>query len=132
MFGSLVIVLPTKHEGGSLAFRHEQRAWNFDSAAMIGQDSKVVYTAFLGDVEHEVLPVVSGYRVTLTYNLYTRKRTGLPPPINMREYPGLSQMRIGLLTLLKDASFLPEGGFLGWGLSHYYVPPSAVGYQRET
>ncbi|KAF5327566.1 hypothetical protein D9619_004822 [Psilocybe cf. subviscida] len=120
MFGSLVIVLPTKHEGGTLIFRHEQRAWNFDSAAMIGQDSKVVYAAFLGDVEHEVLPVISGYRVTLTYNLYSRKRSGLPTAVNMRDYPGLPEMRDGLLALLKDTSFLPEGGFLGWGLSHRY------------
>ena len=30
MFGSLVVVLPTKHEGGSFSFRHHGRGWIFN------------------------------------------------------------------------------------------------------
>jgi hypothetical protein len=26
--------------------------------------------AFFGDIEHEIAPVTSGHRITLTYNLY--------------------------------------------------------------
>ncbi|KAI0355257.1 hypothetical protein OH77DRAFT_355447 [Trametes cingulata] len=32
MLGSLVIVLPTPHKGGSLLLRHEDKEWTFDSA----------------------------------------------------------------------------------------------------
>jgi len=32
--------------------------------------SSISYAAFYGDVEHEVTEVKSGYRLTLTYNLY--------------------------------------------------------------
>src|SRR4051794_40804508 len=74
MFGSLVVVLPTKHEGGTLIFRHGEKEWTFDSAkAVEPSDStslKAGFAIFYSDVEHEVTPVVSGYRVTLTYNLY--------------------------------------------------------------
>ncbi|KAH9919331.1 uncharacterized protein B0H18DRAFT_639608 [Fomitopsis serialis] len=72
MFGSLVITFPTKHEGGALTFRHEGGEWTVDSGRLISEKVApcVVYTAFYSDVEHEVLPVTSGSRVTVTYNLY--------------------------------------------------------------
>jgi len=33
-------------------------------------DSCVSWAAFYSDVEHEVLEVANGHRITLTYNLY--------------------------------------------------------------
>ena len=71
MFGSLVVVLPTPHEGGALVLREDGREWTFDYAAEIANATKIAYVAFFGDIEHEVLTVKSGYRVTLTYNLYS-------------------------------------------------------------
>ncbi|KAF5309022.1 hypothetical protein D9619_013601 [Psilocybe cf. subviscida] len=68
MFGSLVIVFPTKHEGGSLKFRQGDQQWSFDSSDLVASEPRVAFTAFFSDVEHEVLPVTSGYRVTLTYS----------------------------------------------------------------
>lgn len=72
MFGSLVLVFPTPHEGGSLVLRHEGKEWSFDSAKVLAEQPSpsIGYVAFFSDVEHEVLPVKSGYRVTITYNLY--------------------------------------------------------------
>ncbi|THH26453.1 hypothetical protein EUX98_g7738 [Antrodiella citrinella] len=72
MFGSLVIVFPTKHEGGALILRDYDEEWTFDSAKIISEHDGlcVGYAAFYSDVEHEVAVVQSGYRVTLTYNLY--------------------------------------------------------------
>ncbi|KAF9063491.1 hypothetical protein BDP27DRAFT_1426828 [Rhodocollybia butyracea] len=52
MFGSLVVVFPTPHEGGELAF-----------------------AAFYSDVTHEILPVTSGARITLTFNLHFEDST---------------------------------------------------------
>ena len=34
MFGSLVVVFPTRHEGGALQLRHKGQEWTFDSAAI--------------------------------------------------------------------------------------------------
>ena len=56
--------------------------WFFDTAATNGslilarelaavrELPMIDYVAFFSDVEHEVAPVISGHRVTLTYNLY--------------------------------------------------------------
>ncbi len=72
MFGSLVIVLPSAHEGGELVLRHGGEEWSFDAAKAIKDDQgpSIGFVAFFSDVEHEVTMVTSGYRVTLTYNLY--------------------------------------------------------------
>jgi predicted 2-oxoglutarate/Fe(II)-dependent dioxygenase YbiX len=81
MFGSLVIVFPTKHEGGALMLRHGGSEWTFDSATMVRTqvDPSIAYIAFYSDVEHEVTPVTSGYRVTLTYNLYFSTEPTITP-----------------------------------------------------
>ncbi|KAF8635477.1 hypothetical protein AX14_010508 [Amanita brunnescens Koide BX004] len=73
MFGSLVVFFPTTYEGGSLVMRPKGEEWSFDAAkALAGckEDSHVAYVALYSDVEHEVSTVTSGYRVTVTYNLY--------------------------------------------------------------
>ncbi|RDB15762.1 hypothetical protein Hypma_003691 [Hypsizygus marmoreus] len=72
MFGSLVVVFPTCHEGGMLLLRHGGKEWAFNAAAEIFQQDipVVIYVAFYSDVEHEVPPVTPGHRATLTYNLY--------------------------------------------------------------
>ncbi|KAG7096291.1 hypothetical protein E1B28_003738 [Marasmius oreades] len=71
MFGSLVVVFPTPHTGGELVLRHAEKMFTFDSGTILaGSPDKIAFIAFFSDVEHEVLPVTSGHRVTLTYNLY--------------------------------------------------------------
>jgi hypothetical protein len=100
MFGSLMIVFPTHHEGGALLLRHHGHEWIFDSSqALVGGRSdqpSIGYVAYLNDIEHEVAPVTSGHRVTLTYNLYFDDDGGpvsekdavsenfTPPPRNYR------------------------------------------------
>ena len=73
-FGSLVVFYPTAHEGGSFLMRKKKQdhQWSFDSANVLAkhEDPHLGYVALYGDVEHEVTPVTSGYRVTATYNLY--------------------------------------------------------------
>jgi hypothetical protein len=87
MFRSLVIVFPTKHEGGALMLQHGSGKWTFDSAKMVRTlvNPSVAYIAFYSDVEHEVTPVTSGYHITLTYNLYfSTNNTApvIPPPFH--------------------------------------------------
>lgn len=118
MFGSLVVILPTVHEGGSLVFRHHDKEWTFDSAKAVSSEPTphAAYVAFFSDVEHEVLPVTSGHRVTLTYNLYFAERA---KAIASREKDE-GALKDALRAFLKDNDFLPQGGFLGFGLNHQY------------
>ncbi|KAJ3491967.1 hypothetical protein NLI96_g259 [Meripilus lineatus] len=123
MFGSLVIVFKTPHEGGSLIVRDHGQEWTFDSAGAVAthEEPCVGYIAFYSDVEHEVTPVTKGYRVTLTYNLYSTEK-----PLSI-DHPHLTsdaeKIKVNLQALLDDPSFLPEGGYLGFGLNRYYPVP---------
>ncbi|VDB85565.1 unnamed protein product [Peniophora sp. CBMAI 1063] len=130
MFGSLVLVYPTAHTGGALVFRHQDREWTFDSASAVTRDGAPAfgYAAFYSDVEHEVLPVTSGYRVTITYNLYfddvdDDSQSGIASADSLDN----SAFRTQLATLLDDAKFLPKGGYLGFGLRHSYPIEFAEG-----
>ncbi|KAK4463495.1 hypothetical protein QBC42DRAFT_337508 [Cladorrhinum samala] len=64
MFGTLVICLPSAHEGGDVVAKHLGETKTFKTS--IHQQSTVCWYS---DVSHEVLPVTSGYRWVLTYNL---------------------------------------------------------------
>jgi predicted 2-oxoglutarate/Fe(II)-dependent dioxygenase YbiX len=74
MFATLIVVLPSLSAGGELVVRHgdgEVRlALHCDDA------SEAAFAAFYADCVHEVLPVTSGYRIALVYNL---TRRGQPP-----------------------------------------------------
>jgi hypothetical protein len=123
MFGSLVVVFPTKHEGGALTFRHGGGEWTFDLAAMLKSniEPSIAYVAFYSDVEHEVTPVISGYRVTLTYNLYFSADAAyksVAPIVVPSESEAALQS--ALSAVLSDSTFMPKGGLLGFGLRHEY------------
>ncbi|KAG7090303.1 hypothetical protein E1B28_011901 [Marasmius oreades] len=70
----------------------------------------IAFISFYSDVEHEVLPVTSGHRVTLTYNLH------FPAPLDPT-------------ALLDCPEFLPKGGLLGFWLYHSY-PVKPARYQE--
>jgi len=75
----------------------------------------------------EVSAVTAGYRVTLTYNLHLVK-----PDSSIAKEPAPSalyeaslteiceQLKVALLALLSSPTFLPNGGFLGFGLMYKY------------
>ena len=68
MFATLVVCLPSRHQGGSLVVTHDGQERTIDFG---GPDSefKTRYAAFYADCQHEVTPVTAGYRVCLVYNL---------------------------------------------------------------
>lgn len=74
--------------------------------------------AFYSELEHEVLPVTSGYRVTLTYNLYHKP---IHPGASSIHAPFHLKLKLALADLVNDPSILPNGGYLGFGLVHEYV-----------
>ncbi|XP_055334166.1 uncharacterized protein LOC129585490 [Paramacrobiotus metropolitanus] len=126
VFGSLVIVFPTKHIGGELILRHGGKEWTFDSAKELAAvtEPSIGYVAFFSDVEHEVAVVQSGYRVTLTYNLYFGETPALPDAMVNIAVNHEHTFKTGLAQLLADQTFLPNGGWIGFGLPHEY-PVSA-------
>ena len=128
MFESLLVTFPTRHEGGALLLRHRGQEWTFDPASVLAaaQPPSIAYAAFFSDIEHEVVPVTSGHRVTLTYNLYfddnkyvSAKDLVLEPPSAPQE-ENERMFRSAFEALLKNPEVLPDGGMLGFGLRHMY------------
>ena len=121
MFGSLVIFYPTAHEGGTFLMKKQDNQWSFDSAKALANHEKphLGYVALYRDVEHEVSPVTSGYRVTATYNLYFDQIVhSLPAPLSSMST--VDDFKTELSTLLINPEFLPNGGYLGFGLEYAY------------
>ncbi|MBM4252030.1 MAG: 2OG-Fe(II) oxygenase [Deltaproteobacteria bacterium] len=75
MVGSLIVELPCQHEGGSLTVQHHEESRIFRGRKRGPKDCAVY--AFYADCNHEVKPVKSGYRVTLTYHLVFKSGDGL-------------------------------------------------------
>jgi hypothetical protein len=73
MIGTLVVTLPSAYTGGALVI-------DDGGAAVTYRGSKVALSlvAFYADCRHEVRPVTSGYRITLTYNLLMRGDASRP------------------------------------------------------
>lgn len=67
MFGTLVVCLPSLHEGGRIVLSHNKQKYIFDSS--LSSDFDTSFAAWYADVFHEVELVTSGYRLVLTYNL---------------------------------------------------------------
>jgi hypothetical protein len=72
MVATLVINLPSKHTGGELVVFHQgqQEVIAMPEAA---SGLEADYAAFYADCQHEVKPLLSGYRLCLTYNLVLSK-----------------------------------------------------------
>ncbi|KAI9359949.1 hypothetical protein DFJ73DRAFT_621631, partial [Zopfochytrium polystomum] len=135
MFGSLVVCLPVAFAGGQLVVRHGGRQvvhdWAERSGVSAGGGGPLLqWAAFFSDCEHEILPVTDGLRVTLTFNLHrivdpseededeegAAKMREEPPSVDV---PG-SSVEAFLRQLLADPLFMPDGGRLGFALSHEY------------
>ncbi|KAF2669631.1 hypothetical protein BT63DRAFT_372812 [Microthyrium microscopicum] len=68
MFGTLVICLPSVHQGGDVITRHAKMTKTFTSSGT----ASASYICRYSDVLHEVTKVTSGYRLVLTYNLISK------------------------------------------------------------
>lgn len=79
MFGTLLIALPSSHQGGCLKIRHAGKEVLVDFSNSSNLD-KFQHAAFFADCEHEVVPVTSGYRCCVVYNL--RLDQGRPETLN--------------------------------------------------
>ena len=120
MFATLVLVLPSVSEGGTLIVRHEKREAHLD--LWCEEPSEIAFAAFYADCIHEVRPVTEGYRLALIYNLTRRGSRQLPKP------PNYDREQQTIQTLLKKwviAPRLPADGEpekLIYTLEHAYTP----------
>lgn len=102
---SLVVCLPSVHEGGQLVLRHEGRETIFDWSGEKNRNT-IQWAAFYSDCEHEVLEVTSGHRVTLTYNLYNTcwANTAWVDPEQVELYRSLK-------CVVEQPAFFKNGGY---------------------
>lgn len=116
MFGTLVVVLPSEHEGGELVVRHGGREAVVDMAAR--EFTEIRFAAFYADCEHEVRPVTKGHRVCLVFNLVQPEGAGAAPGV-----PGyaqqVEQVAAGLRAAFGSDNPPPK---LAWLLEHQYSP----------
>lgn len=71
MVGTLVVSLPSAHTGGELVVEHGGERRNYQASK-----EELTLVAFYADCRHEVKPVKSGYRVTLTFHLIAEAEAG--------------------------------------------------------
>ncbi|TEB32368.1 hypothetical protein FA13DRAFT_1731566 [Coprinellus micaceus] len=123
LFATLVIVLPTIHAGGNLLLGEDGALLNFDSAKRVYDPKtkapRVAFVAFYSDIEHQVLPVESGYRVTLTYSLHFSVFNG-PLMLKSLSSDSFTTVLKSFATAIASPSILPKGGALGFGLLYRY------------
>jgi hypothetical protein len=73
MVGTLVVSMPSAHTGGELIIDHAG-----ESTAYRASKEELTFVAFYADCRHQVTPIRSGYRVTLTFNLLSGTETPAP------------------------------------------------------
>lgn len=74
MVGTLVVSLPSAHTGGELLIDHAGKRIPYRASK-----KELTFVAFYADCRHQVTPVRSGYRVTLTFNLLVETETPAAP-----------------------------------------------------
>ncbi|KAI2473118.1 hypothetical protein F4781DRAFT_380618 [Annulohypoxylon bovei var. microspora] len=128
-FGSLVVSLPCRHEGGQLVVRHIGRSVTYDwsTPKAKAEIDQCQWAAFYSDCEHKVLQLTEGHRLTLTYNLYAvpgvGQLAGNSPALDVYSLPLYQKFK----TALDVLTFMPEGGYIGVHCAHAYPHTTQVG-----
>jgi hypothetical protein len=73
MVGTLVVSLPSAHTGGELVIDHGGKTTTYRASK-----EELTFVAFYADCRHQVTPVRSGYRVTVTFNLLSSTENPAP------------------------------------------------------
>ncbi len=79
MWGTLVVVLPSEHQGGELVVGHAGASEVFDLSAA-ASSRRLGFVGFYADCVHEIRPVASGSRVALTFALHGPSSVASPVP----------------------------------------------------
>jgi len=118
MFGTLVIVLPSQHQGGELIIRHGHEEVNLSLQAEEASD--IAFAAFYADCEHEVKPILSGNRICLVYNLIHRPKKS-KAYLEQPEAPTYSKQIDAVASLFESGLKKDDSpAKLVWILEHQY------------
>lgn len=117
MFGTLVISLPSEHTGGDVRIVHGKDTRVLETAPYSAFDLSTL--AWYSDVQHEIKPVTSGYRLVLTYNLVQ----DLMQPKQTAAAITSRHARLAALLRTWD-SVCPYLNFLVYPLEHQYTESS--------
>lgn len=124
MFATLVVVLPSVCADGELVVRHKDHCVKFDLRA--DDPAEAVFAAFYADCLHEVLPVTSGHRLTLVYNLirHGNGKALQPPDYTSEQHEVATLLRLwrGQMDQCdNEGNDVPEK--LVYPLEHAYTAP---------
>ncbi|KAK2014117.1 2OG-Fe(II) oxygenase superfamily protein [Colletotrichum eremochloae] len=114
MFGTLVICLPSAHEGGDVVVKHASQTKTFKTSKV---DQS--FACWYSDVQHEVLPIMHGYRVVLTYNLTIDQTAERPSAGLLRSETRM--LRHTLRRWLRTGVESEEVSHVYYGLDHEYT-----------
>jgi len=118
MFASLIIVLPSKFQGGEVHVSHGENKGVFDISP--SSEFSISALAWYTDVVHEVKPVTSGYRLALSYNLVNTSR-GLPAPHLPDMHSAVSDVqRVFHMWAKGDYDRKHSSGTIAYLLDHQY------------
>jgi hypothetical protein len=121
MFGTLVVCLPSQFANGELVLSHRGVVQKFDWGGAIQAQknpNQLHWTAFFGDVDHQIERIWRGARVTLTYLL--RRGAGSSPSRDATDEGLAPRVQEAWQALLGDQRFLPDGGILAYPCCHLY------------
>ncbi len=113
MFGTLVLNLPSQHEGGDLIIEFENKSHTINFS---DENFDIGYAAFYTDCDHEVVQVTKGYRLNLVYNLIKK---------NQEDYVGIGSLETQIVEieqLLQSYKKVDKGKPLVYILEHQYTP----------
>lgn len=115
MFATMVISIPSRHTGGDVVVKHCGKTMKLSTSS-----ADAAALAWYSDVSHEVLPVTTGYRWVLTYNLAVPLEYEWPTAAFSRSAlrPLRHSLRRWLLQLEKDKTELEH---LYFSLEHEYT-----------
>ena len=136
--GTLVVAVPSCFEGGEFILRNSGEEMTFDWSTLGRKDhpQDLHWVFFYADIEHEILPVKTGYCLTVSYHIFEIHKSSMEGIDKGQEYPPLQTagMLTGnfnlqykltplfstLISSYKDPKFLPNGGRLAISLDHEY------------
>ena len=120
MFATLIIVLPSHYTGGELRVRHRNREVRLDLCC--AEPSEVAFAAFYADCVHEILPITSGCRLTLVYNLLRPGKGRLPEPPSYETEQAALADRLRQWVASKESPDDDSPEKLIYPLEHAYTP----------
>jgi hypothetical protein len=117
--------------GGQLRVAHKGVEQFFDLASNIEDNLSIQWASFYSDCEHEVLPVISDHRITLTYQLYVSEHLGgIVHPKFPTADPKLYPLFQSISSMLSSPAFMKNGGILGFHCAHQYAHTDRTANQR--